>query len=215
MLMLFQDYLTKRQESDIVRYVEYMAAQQGISLDEAASRSLGRLFHQVEQSNNPLVIITAFRSERTLIANRSLNRLLAADIRSLGWGYTPVLGGFLEKTQDAQGQQQEVRVHEESIFVNAAGNNQEVVRSVVGLLNKYQQEAALLKLPGNDQTLMLAANGDLSPVGVWNADPQLMATYYTRMRKGPSNRQFTFEATGDDSMMTRWAVDTHYRKNNL
>ena len=204
--MSFQDFLASHEECDITRYIEYKASEQNVSLDEAAGRSLGKLFTKIQVSSNPLVIITAFRNERSLSDNRNLNRQLAADIRQLGWGYTPVLGGFLEKV-DSEGQQKEIRVHEESFFVNATGSPQQVMSQVVNLLNKYQQEAALIKLPDNDQVLLLSANGATMPIGIWHADPQLMATYYTRMRKGPPNRQFTFEAAGDDSRMTRMIVD--------
>jgi hypothetical protein len=208
--MRFIDFI--EQDSDpFARYLEYKARQDGVSLDEAASRSIGRLFGQVSSSANTLVIITAFRGENTLAINRSRNTQLAGDIRALGWGYTPVLGGFVETIPDLHGQPQQQRVHEESFFVNASGEARTVTSQVVKLLAKYQQEAALVKFPVSPSASLLYPSGQASVVGQWQGDPKLMATFYTRMRKGPSNRQFTFEAAGDDSISTRMAVDLYFR----
>ena len=208
--MRFTEFL--RQDGDpFARYLEYKAHRDGVGLEEAASRSLGRLFSQVSGSPNTLVIITAFRSENTLAVNRSRNAQLSAELRGLGWGFTPVLGGFVETTPDDTGQPQQRRVHEESFFVNASGDARQVTAKVISLLGKYQQEAALVKYAGSDTASLLYPNGQTVEVGRWQGDPKLMATYYTRMRKGPADRQFAFEAAGDDSKMTRMAVELYFR----
>jgi hypothetical protein len=208
--MRFIDFL--QQDGDqFARYLEYKARQDGISREEAASRSLGRLFGQVSGSPNTLLIITAFRGENTLAINRSRNAQLSGDLRGFGWGFTPVLGGFVETIPGQAGQPQQQRVHEESFFVNASGNPQEVATKVISLLKKYQQEAALVKYPGEEVASLLYPNGQASVVGRWQGDPKLMAAYYTRMRKGPGTRQFTFEAAGDDSISTRMAVEAYFR----
>lgn len=208
--MTFTEFL--QQDGDpFARYLEYKARQDGVGLEEAASRSIGRLFGQVSGSPNTLVIITAFRGENTLTANRGRNSQLAGDLRALGWGYTPVLGGFVETIPDLHGQPQQQRVHEESFFVNASGDARQVNAKVITLLGKYQQEAALVKYAGSDTASLLYPNGQAVEVGRWQGDPKLMASFYTRMRKGPANRQFAFEAAGDDSNMTRMAVDAYFR----
>ena len=201
--MSFKEFL---EESDILRYIQYKAKESNVSLDEAARQSLSRLFSQFQNAETPIIILTAFRSERTLIANRNLNRQLANDLRALGWGYTPVLGGYLETIADESGQPKQVRVHEESFLVNAV-YSKDLINKVTALLKKYEQEAALLKSPNNEEAFLLFANGQTSSVGKWKADPQQMATYYTRMKNGPEGRQFTFEAAGDDSRTTKMAVD--------
>ncbi len=208
--MRFTDYL--QQDSDrFARYLEYKAHQEGVGLEEAASRSLGRLFGQVGSSPNTLVIMTAFRCENTLAINRGKNAQLSGDLRGFGWGFTPVLGGFVETVPGQGGQLQQQRVHEESFFVNASGDARQVTARVISLLKKYQQEAALVKYSGEEVASLLFPNGQASEVGRWQGDPKLMATYYTRMRKGQGNRQFTFEAAGDDSISTRMAVDAYFR----
>lgn len=201
--MKFSDYLAGKDKGDILPYIEYKAATSGITFQEAASRSLARVFSQIDSGDNVIVILTAFRHERDITQNRELNRQLGSQIRQLGWGYTPVLGGYLE--EGPEGQQ---RVHEESLFVNAKGDRGQVIPRVLELIGQYQQESALVKFPNDEQAYLLFANGETAPVGKWHADPKLMAQYYTRMRKGPEGRQFTFEAAGDNSVMTRMAM--HY-----
>lgn len=209
-MMKFSEFLSDT-ENHLARYLEYKAHSDGIDIEEAARRSIGRLFSQLEKGNEAYVIISAFRGTNSLAANRRANMALANDIRGLGWGFTPVLGGFVETSPDPQGQPQERRVHEESYFVAASGDPTSVKRGIVGLLHRYQQEAALLKLPGDDQALFINQAGATNPVGQWKADPKLMAIYYTRMRHGAPNRQFTFEAAGDGSVMTRTIVDAYFR----
>lgn len=191
----------------IGRFIQMQSEQNGISINEAAERSMARLFGQLEENPSTVVIMTAFRGERPLRQNRALNKQLASDIRQLGWGYTPVMGGFVEKTADGKPN----RVHEESFFISANGAPKQVVSFVLWLLAKYEQEAALIKLPEQPDAMLLQQNGSMSSVGRWHADPQQMATYYTRMRSGPAGRQFTFEAAGDDSVMARMAVDRYFK----
>lgn len=195
-------------DDNIGNFIKYKAKATGISISEAAERSLGRIRAHVE-GDKTIVIITAFRSERSLKENRNLNRLLASDIRSLNWGYIPVLGGFIEDT--AEGKK---RVQEESFFVSIPSELGNVTPKVLELLNKYQQEAALLKF-SNEDAYLLFSDGNKTPVGKWYPDPAQIAPYYTLMRNGPRNRQFKFEATGDDSVVTRWAVYSYLNKNNV
>jgi hypothetical protein len=193
-------------DDHIRRYVKFKAEQSGISVNEAARRSMSRLYSQIKDDKT-IVILTAFRSERSMAENRLLNRQLANDVRSLHWGYTPVLGGYVEKTADG-----EKRVHEESLFIVANGDPRQAILHVIKLLDKYGQESALIKFPEEPNAFLIYPNGEKSSAGLWQADPSLMAIYYTRMRNGPSGRQFKFEAAGDDSLMTRMAVDHFFKK---
>ena len=95
--------------------------------------------------------------------------------------------------------------------MNASGDARQVTARVISLLGKYQQEAALVKFAGSETASLLYPNGQTVEVGRWQGDPKLMATYYTRMRKGPADRQFAFEAAVDESNMTRMAVDRYFR----
>jgi hypothetical protein len=68
-----------------------------------------------------------------------------------------------------------------------------------------------VKFSGKEDASLLYPNGQTVEVGRWPGAPKLMATYCTRMRKGPVDRQFAFETAGDDSNMTRMAVDLYFR----
>lgn len=202
----FQEFAEEREPFETEQYIRFKAHQEGVDYSEAASRSLSRLVTQLDSARNTIVVLTAFRSENPKAINRQLNSQLANDLRGLGWGYTPVLGGFVEEVVDEKGQPIKQRVHEESFFVNAPGTTQEVVAKVVGLLTKYRQEAALVKPTESQEGFLLFPNGSLESVGRWKNDPQQMAIFYTRLRKGSQGRQFTFEAAGDASIITRQAV---------
>ncbi len=134
--MTFTEFL-QQDGHPFARYLEYKARQDGVGLEEAASRSLGRLFAKVSGSPNTLVIITSFRSENTLAVNKVRNAQLSSELRGLSWGFTPVLGGFVETIPDLHGQPQQQRVHEESYFVNASGDARQVTARVISLLGKY------------------------------------------------------------------------------
>lgn len=189
--MTFTEFL--QQDYDpFARYLEYKANQDGVDMDEPASRSLGRLFAQVSGSPNTLVIITAFRGENTLAVNRARNAQLSSELRGLGWGFTPVLGGFVETTPDRDGRPQQQRVQEESFFVNASGDARGVTARVISLLGKYQQEAALLKFAGSETASLLYPNGQTVEVGRWQGDPDAGADRRPGARAGGSQRSRTF-----------------------
>lgn len=210
MTKTFHDYADdKDEQGEIFPYVAYKASQEGVPLAEAARRSLARLF-DLMQANQPapIAIFTAFRGENTIQKNRSLNRDLEGDLRKLGWGYVPVFGGFTEKIRDESGKEtgKTKKVDsEESYFVFGGGEKNKFLTSVQLLLAKYRQEGAVVKLPDEPQAYLLAASGERTPLGNWSLNQA--AEYYTRMRKGPPGRQFTFECAGDSSRTTRMVVE--------
>jgi hypothetical protein len=194
-------------DDKIGRFIHMKAHEWNVSITEAAQRSMARLYGQIANNEKTVIILTAFRHENDLKTNRQLNVSLGADLRKLGWGYTPVMGGFVEKGEGGK----DVHVQEESLFVNATGDPGQVVSTVHELLKKYQQQAALVKLPDDPVAVLLWDDGHTTPAGQWHADPQQMAQYYTQMRSGPPGRQFKFEAAGDDSVMTRMAVENFFK----
>lgn len=193
-------------DDHIRRYIVLKADDWGVSFDEAAKRSMALLCDQMSRSENIIVVITAFPSERTsLKASRERNRTLAQDIRSFGWGCSPVLGGFTKTAEDGQVRE----VHEELFVVNASGVG--AISNILRLLQKYDQEAALVKLPNRTDAMLLFPDGKTESVGRWNADPEQMSNLYARMRLGTNDRQFRFVAGSDDSVMTRYAVHTFFK----
>ena len=194
-------------DDKIGRFIHMKAHEWNVGITEAAERSMARLYGQIANNDKTVIILTAFRHENDIKTNRQLNVSLGADLRKLGWGYTPVMGGFVEKGEGGK----DVHVQEESMFVNATGDPGQVVSTIHKLLQKYQQQAALVKLPDDPVAVLLWDDGHTTPAGQWHADPQQMAQYYTQMRSGPLGRQFKFEAAGDDSVMTRMAVENFFK----
>jgi hypothetical protein len=204
----FQQFV---KEDSVRRYVEYKAHEWGVLYSEAARRSLGRVYdHITKNTDVPIAILTAFRGEKSLAANRSTNKALEADFRRLGWGFIPVVGGFVEKVRDAEGKEtgETKKIDgEESYFVTGDSINGFRVR-VLNLIHKYAQEAAVVKYPGNPDAYLLSDAGGETSLGKWSNNK--MAEYFTRMRKGPAGRQFNFEAAGDSSRTTMMAVDKFF-----
>lgn len=91
------DIVSPDPDDKIGRFIHMKANEWNVSITEAAARSMARLYGQITNNEKTVIIITAFRHENSLKVNRGLNVSLGADIRKLGWGYTPVMGGFVEK----------------------------------------------------------------------------------------------------------------------
>ena len=75
----------------MLRFHEYLAQRDRISLDEAARRSLARTW-ELAQSGKVMVLITAFVQGLSHEKNAARNAVLASDIRDAKFGYTPLYG---------------------------------------------------------------------------------------------------------------------------
>lgn len=203
--MNFTEYVINK-ANNIWRYIEYKASQDDVSLDEAARRSLSRAWQLSNDPSVNIAIITAFRGENDLPTNLSRNVQLSLDIRQAGYGFIPVAGGFVERIRDGQGKEtgEEQKVEENSFFISSQDPPEQFKKTILELVNKYNQEAALVRYVGEEDAHLLNANGSQFKVGKWAIDK--LADYYTRMVKGPPDREFVFEAAGDDSVMTQYAV---------
>lgn len=211
--MQFSDYLNL-EEDHIGLYIEYCAYRDGVTIEEAARRSLGRLFGLSQKSDYPLAILTAFRGERSIDENRALNKQLERDLRALGFGFAPVMGGYVEKARGETGEETgELKKTdaEESYFITGRKDPQSFEANVIDLLKKYDQESAVVKYPGDEQGYLLTSAGDKIALGAWSFNK--LADFYTRMRKGPPHRQFAFEAVGDCSRSTMYVLSEYLKRN--
>lgn len=203
----FSEYV-HGQDDRVRRYVCYLAHKHKETIEEAAVRSMGRVWKLMQDGVNH-AIITAFRGERDLRTNRNLNISLEANIREFGWGYIPVLGGYGENVRDESGEPTgEWRdVDEESYFVSSTDSKKEFRNRILSLLNddRYAQESAIVKYEDDPIAVLLYADGHEGILGKWS--PGSLSKYYTKMKKGPPGRKFAFEACGDVSRSTLMAVD--------
>jgi hypothetical protein len=196
----------------VVSFHEYLAKKAGVSLDEAARRSLARTW-QLAQTGKVIGLITAFRGENTYQVNLARNQQLAQDLRRFGFGYIPVVGTSVENIRDPQtGQEtgEKRRVEEQSFLVSFPDTmpNERLADLMLSLVHKYGQEAAIVKYGDFPDAFLLRNDGTQISLGAWSKDR--LAQFYTRMKYGADapNRSFTFEHADDTTLSTNMAM--HY-----
>lgn len=207
------------------RYAEFIAAREGCSLEEAARRSLSRIFRMFTDEKRNAAIITAFRGEYGLAENRQRNRQLMSDVRSLGFGFVPVIGGWIEHVAGGPDR----TVEEESLVVSgpvveavyadapveapAATAAEQFKTNMHRLIRKYDQDGVLLKLAGSTDAIILNNDGSSFTLGPWRLNSA--AQYYTKMRRGGQRgkkMEFAFECAGAENMATRQAVQKFFEE---
>jgi len=235
----FEDKVNARYKASLVNtpefprlYVEYLSAKENISLQEAARRSLARLWNIFQDIRRNAAIITAFRgdidvpdfadrAQRFLAANRARNRQLMNDVRKLGYGFSPVIGGFIEKDQDTG---KRIRaVEEEALVVSgpivestfqdapveapAVAEAEHFKADMLTLVRRYNQESALLKVSGSSGVFLLNSSGSTHNMGKWQLNKA--AEFYTVLRAGGQRLkkwEWLWEAAGDETRSVRMAV---------
>ena len=158
-------------------------------LDEAG---LSRISQHVK--NKPIGMITAFRGGNTLQKNRALNKNLAADIRSNGFGFVKLIGRYIED-YDEKDKTKGTPVDEASFFVIGNEGQSGQLKGVLKKLGKkYKQDSVFFKSDENDIGVLIGTNTDGWPgmgvvkkVGKFR--PQRVGEFYSKMR----GKTFTFE----------------------
>lgn len=155
--------------------------------------SLSRMFSNVNNPENAIGIITAFRFVPDMnlkdmyTLNVSRNKSLAADIKAAGYGFVYIDGYWIEN----KGTPEEQHVSEDSIFF--IGKNDGIVRdNLKKWINKWNQDAAIFIPTGKDRSAYLMnKSGNLEKIG--SITPNKVATAYTKLR-GRGDRTFVFES---------------------
>ena len=194
----------------MLKFHEYLAKRDGISLEEAARRSLARSW-ELAQTGKVMALITAFVEGLSYEQNVGRNMELMDNIRDAKFGYTPLYGYWTyERTDTATEEKTKRQVREDSLLVSAPVSiPKDQLRSVVlAWVQKYQQLAAVVKYGDSDIAFELAANGVEKALGKWSINR--LADVYSQMRWGAdaANRMFVFEAADDYSWSTRLATSS-------
>lgn len=114
--------------------------QNGIALDEAASRSLARVHAHVQ--HREIGIISAHRGEHSAEENNRHHVELGHDIRKAGYGHIPIKGQYTENA----GTPHERKVSEHSYMViGAKGKDSGVKKFLTHHGEKYKQDSILHK----------------------------------------------------------------------
>jgi len=194
----------------MLKFHEYLAQRDGISLEEAARRSLARTW-ELAQTGKVMVLITAFVQGLPYEKNAARNAVLASTIRDARFGYTPLYGFWAYDAADPEtGITAKKKAREDTFLVSAPESipNRELRSIVLGWLTRFQQEAAVVKYSDSDIANLLVANGEETPLGKWSINR--LADIYSQMRAGADtpSRMFVFEAADDHSWSARLAMKT-------
>src|SRR5262245_4372847 len=146
----------------MLKFHEYLAQRDGICLDEAARRSLARTW-ELAQTGKVMVLITAFVQGLSHEKNAARNAVLASDIRDAKFGYTPLYGFWAYDEADPDtGLSSKMKAREDTFLVSAPErlSNAELRATVLGWIQKFHQEAAVVKYVDSDIAYLLVANGE-------------------------------------------------------
>lgn len=198
----------------MLRFHEYLARRDGISLEEAARRSLARTW-ELAQTGKVMVLITGFVQGLPNEKNAARNAILASDIRDARFGYTPLYGYWAYDEADPEtGVTSKKKAREDTFLVSAPEklSNSELRSIVLGWLRRFNQEAAVVKYADADIAYLLVANGEEKPLGKWSINK--LASIYSQMRGGVDrpSRTFVFEAADDHSWSAQLAIDAMDKK---
>jgi len=156
----------------------------------AARRSFTRSIGKFEPQNveRPVAVVTAFQGERRLSENRAANAQLGNDLRRLNFGFYPVIGMGQEMHKALFGLiRWVVPSSEESFVVQARGEiSEQAFETVIqGLLQKYGQFFAMVKLPSAPQVFLLRSNGTRDYQGSEVGARTAQDSYYSQLKSGP------------------------------
>ena len=191
------------------KFHEYLARRDGISLEEAARRSLARTW-ELAQTGKVMVLITAFVQGLPYEKNAARNAVLASTIRDAKFGYTPLYGFWAYDAADPEtGLKTKKKAREDTLLVSAPERipNGELRSIVLSWITKFRQEAAVVKYADSEIAYLLVANGAETQLGKWSINR--MASIYSQMRAGADtpSRTFVFEAADDHSWSARLAMN--------
>ena len=162
---------------------------------------LSRIHQHATESN--MGMVTAYRGQYSITQNEQRNSGLKSEIQSMGFGYVPVVGFYIENP----GTREERKVKEQSFLVISSANDSGKLKSFLQRVGvRYDQDSVLYKDASSDEAILIGTASGRWPglgaevnVGKWT--PNKIGTYYTQMK---GHRTFTFESVEPpEGLMTR------------
>ena len=153
--------------------------------------TLSRVFRHFQNKKIPVGIITAFRGANTYDENVKRNKVLAAKIKSAGYGYFFVEGHWQEKDGS-----ETIDVKEDSIVVIGSENDNGKLKGLLKIwIKEYNQDAALFKDEGTIKVILLDKSG--KGIEISNKfSLKKLEIGYTKLR-GRGGRSFSFDEERD------------------
>ena len=162
----------------------------GKKVQTIVETKLGRIWKFITDSNSRFGIISASRGEYSVEENKKRTSKLASEIRSLGYGYIMLKGGFVEENGN--------EVVEISFFVPDI-----TLKELLNLGKKYEQYSVLFKDGDSFQEIGTNPNSGIGKVlnkfstkqnDSLTFDKDLIKNYYSSLIYGPhSKRKFLFK----------------------
>lgn len=161
---------------EFVEFRDVLAAKESGDAEKLNETSLKRVYQHVSDNEKSLGIMTAFKEGISLKENRSRNKRLMSDIRSLGLGAFRLFGSYVLKTKE--------KVVEESFGIPGIEE-----KALIRLGKKYKKESVLW-IPAEDDIayFLYMSGGKKDRVGKFN--PMKISQYMSKVRGGSS---FVFE----------------------
>ena len=154
---------------------------------------LARVHKHFKTKDYPVGTITAFRGDATRQQNVSNNKKLAQSLRSAGYGYVFVDGGWKETQDDGS----VLDVQEDSILVIGQQNDQNKLYNL--LLKKakeYNQDGFLFKPEGSISIFIVDKFGKSTEISS-SFRLDRFEYGYTQLRGGGKGRVFSFHEERD------------------
>lgn len=153
--------------------------------------SLSRVFSHFE-NDNTLVILTAFRGDKSSSENIANNKKIASEFKKAGFGYFFVDGYWIEN----KGEEDEKKVSEDSIFVISNElRSKELINLAYNLASNYNQDAIFVKT--KEETYLYFKNGSKEKL---NGSLKLnkIGDFYTKLRNNKKANTFIFEGAREN-----------------
>jgi hypothetical protein len=153
--------------------------------------NLSRIYQHTKESN--IGIITAYRGEFDIKQNEERNKKLKSAIHSMGFGYIPVTGYYVEN----KGLPDERKVHEKSFILISHKDDGGRLRSfLIKMGIKFNQDSVFYKDQTSENGTIIGTAAGRHP-GLNNVEsvgkfhPQKIGTYYTQLK---NKKTFVFES---------------------
>nr|DAQ48139.1 MAG TPA: hypothetical protein [Bacteriophage sp.] len=158
-------------------------------LNEVNEASLGRLYQHI--GKDCCLFITAFRSENDLATNKKDNKALCKELRSMGFGYNKIKGGYVESVDGKN-----VEVEEESVVAYCSASEGEMLLKLGKKLGEKFLQDSIMFVDASGRAKLYATRTDSTVANILDLGrftTKTVDAYYTKIGK----KKFSFAVSED------------------